>query len=308
MQNKLEDSIHIYLSGNLSEEEELDFENEIQSSPQLSESFDAYKKVWQLTNQLNYDSGASETEVSWHNFETQMKAPKRILGFDWLKIAASITILVAFSISLWFFGSTNISFASKDEIRNLQLVDNTNVVLDRNSVVQYAKNFGTENREVTLNGQAYFDVAKDKLPFIVHTSNGDIKVLGTKFNVFSYENIGFLLIELEEGSIAYTNNSEKLVLKPGDRLVSHNGVVNLSTFSKISTWDNDRISCSNVPMAYILNQLELVYNVKYKVTNRLLKEHYTVSLPKDNLSECIRILNDVSGKSFALIDGTIALQ
>ena len=52
----------------------------------------------------------------------------------------------------------------------------------------------------------------------------------------------------------------------------------------------------------------IVYNVKYKATNRLLKEHYTVSLPKDNLSECIRILNDVSGKSFALIDGTIVLQ
>ena len=308
MPNKLEDSIHIYLSGNMSEEEKLNFENEIQSSPQLSESFDVYKKIWQLTNQLSYDFDASETEVSWHNFKNQVKVPRKTLGFDWLKIAASVTILVAFSVSLWFFGSTNISFSSKDEISNLHLVDNTNVVLDENSEVLYAKRFGEKSREVTLTGQAYFSVAKAKLPFIVHTANGDIEVLGTRFNVFSAENTDFMLIELEEGSIAYTNNSEELVLKPGDRLIVQNGVVNLSAFSKISTWDKGRIDCSDVPMAYILNQLELVYNVKYKVTYRLLKEHYTVSLPKDNLSECIRILNDVSGKSFALIDGTIVLQ
>ena len=125
MPNKLEDSIHIYLSGNMSEEEKLNFENEIQSSPQLSESFNVYKNIWELTNQLSYDFDASETEVSWHNFENQVKVPRKTLGFDWLKIAASVTILVAFSVSLWFFGSTNISFSSKDEISNLHLADNT---------------------------------------------------------------------------------------------------------------------------------------------------------------------------------------
>ncbi len=129
----------------------------------------------------------------------------------------------------------------------------------------------------------------------MHTANGDIEVLGTRFNVFSAENTDFMLIELEEGSIAYTNNSEELVLKPGDRLVVQNGVVNLSAFSKISTWDNGRIACSDVPMAYILNQLELVYNVKYKATNRLLKEHYTVKSAKrqfirmySHLKRCVR--------------------
>lgn len=308
MQNKLEDSIHIYLSGNMSEEEKQKFELEILSSSQLSESVDAYKKIWHLTNQLSYDQDASETEVSWLNFEKEVKAPKRTLTFNWLKIAASVTLLVALSVSMWFFGSTNISFASGTKVGQLQLVDNTSITLDKYSTLLYSKNFGKSNREVTLNGQGYFDVAKDEMPFVVHTSNGDIQVLGTQFNVLSSDDEDFMLIELVEGSIEYTNTTERVILKPGDRLTLLDGQVDISTFAQVSTWGDNKINCSDVPMAYILNQLELVYNVSYKATNKLLKEHYTVSLPKDNLSECIRILNDVSGKSFALIDGVIALQ
>jgi ferric-dicitrate binding protein FerR (iron transport regulator) len=301
-----EDIIIKYLSGNMSEGESALFLKEVATDDELSSEFESYKTVWQLTNQLNYDQGA--VNASWHTFQHEVKAPyKEKFGFDWLKVAASVTILVAFSVGMWFFGSTDVTFTTTDTKEVVTLSDNTIVELNRNSTLTYDKEFDGE-REVTLSGQANFDVSKSSEKFIVHSKSGDITVHGTQFNVYSNSVSGFTLIELYEGSISFKGNTDEIMLVPGQRLiVDENGSTSLSKFTNKSEW-LESISCDNVPLSYILGQLKLTYGVGYNLSNKLLKEHYTVSLPKDDLSVCIKILNEVSGKSFALIDGTIVLK
>ena len=104
------------------------------------------------------------------------------------------------------------------------LPDGTQVWLNSNSRLKYNNDFNTNNREVTLEGEAYFDVAKDvQLPFIVHASSIDIKVLGTSFAVKSYPQDKTIEATLLQGMIEVSRkdnpSTPRIILKPNDKLV-----------------------------------------------------------------------------------------
>lgn len=101
------------------------------------------------------------------------------------------------------------------------LADGTTVWLNANSTLTYPSKFIHETREVQLEGEAYFEVAKDKLkPFIVRAKGQEIEVLGTKFNVNSYHNEPTVNTTLLEGAIKVTSGSNILYVKPGEQVAS----------------------------------------------------------------------------------------
>jgi len=106
----------------------------------------------------------------------------------------------------------------------LVLPDGTEVWLNSNSRLKYNNDFNVNNREVTLDGEAYFDVPKDaRLPFIVHASSIDIKVLGTSFAVKSYPQDKTIEATLLQGMIEVSRkdnpSTPRIVLKPNEKLV-----------------------------------------------------------------------------------------
>lgn len=302
MSSNVEHKVVQYLSGNMSAEETVVFEAELSASESLCAQFLEYETIWKLTNQLDYDQDA--TQVSWHSFQEQMY-PRRGIGLDWLKVAASITVLAVITVSMWFFGSTDISFTSQDAIQNHIFIDQTQVVLNKNSSLTSAEDFGEDHRIVSLDGQAYFSVSKSDKPFKVQTRMGDVVVYGTQFDVYTDEVI--TTVELHEGSVHFEGSRRDIALKPSERLVVFKDKWYISDVTAQLEW-SEGIVCTDVPLAYILGQLKLNYAVDYDIKHRYLKEHYTVNLPKDNLEACLKILNDVVGKNFALLDGRIVLD
>jgi len=108
----------------------------------------------------------------------------------------------------------------------LLLPDSTQVWLNSGSKLSYDKTYGNGTREVTLSGEAYFDVVKNPAhPFVIHTSSINIKVLGTAFNVKSFPNEKNTETSLIRGSIEVTfknRPAEKIILKPNEKLVTAN--------------------------------------------------------------------------------------
>ena len=101
------------------------------------------------------------------------------------------------------------------------LSDSTKVWVNADSKLKYPIAFRSERREVFLEGEAYFEVKKDRQhPFIVHTSRGSVKVLGTGFNVRDYQEEAKVVTTLVEGKVAYsrTVQSDEVVLVPGYQL------------------------------------------------------------------------------------------
>jgi transmembrane sensor len=151
-----------------------------------------------------------------------------------LAIAACIAGVVA--VSVWLFnkkGSSAIArntqpqnevMAKKGARSKMILPDGTQVWLNSDSKIQYDQTFNDTIREVTLDGEAYFDVVKNpKRPFIVHTSYIDIRVLGTAFNVKSYSQEKTIEKTLIHGSLEVTKKNEsqlsKIILRPKEKLV-----------------------------------------------------------------------------------------
>lgn len=295
-----------YLSGNLSAEEEKAFLNALSSDESFAKEFETYKEVWELTNQLEFAN--ADTDIAWQNLQQEVKAPRKILGFDWLKVAASITLLAAFSVGIVWFVFTAKDLTYTEANQGIELQDQSMVTLNKGSELKVFKEFNKRSREVYLNGEAYFDIEKSTKPFIVHTENGNVQVLGTEFSVYS-EDEGFIQVELYEGKVLYTNTKDEIILKPGERLVINDAAYIEPIEAKTGVrWNEKEIVCNNSTLNYILGQLSLHYGVEYKVGQRFLKQHYTVVLPTQNLNACLQTLSQISDKNFVLKDNTILIK
>lgn len=103
----------------------------------------------------------------------------------------------------------------------ITLPDGTNVWLNSQSSLTFPVAFKGAERKVRLIGEAYFEVAKNKhIPFIVHTGNADVKVLGTHFNVKAYQEDNAVKTTLLEGSVSLSNSSSSALLIPGEQGVA----------------------------------------------------------------------------------------
>lgn len=114
--------------------------------------------------------------------------------------------------------------ASPGSRSRMVLPDGTQVFLNAGSRITYHNSFNTQQREVNLEGEAFFDVTHDaQRPFIVHTSGIDIRVLGTAFNVKSYASDATIETTLLRGSIEVVRKNDptapKVILRPHEKLV-----------------------------------------------------------------------------------------
>lgn len=153
-----------------------------------------------------------------------------------MKIASIILLVILSSyLSAWWANSNNKSYeAAMQRITvpagqrvNVTLPDGTDIWLNAKSTLTYPVNFMKDKREVTLDGEGYFDVTKKEgCPFIVHTSCMDIAVLGTKFNVEAYSSTGEFEASLLQGLINIHlpgSNEPLLKLQPQYKAVLKDG-------------------------------------------------------------------------------------
>jgi transmembrane sensor len=156
----------------------------------------------------------------------------------WYWAAAAVLVVVSglYAFGILFNKENTATLASAKEVNEvttrpgsktkIQLPDGSVVWLNAGSRLTYNKQYGQQLREVTLTGEGYFDVVKMKdKPFIIHTSNINIKVLGTAFNVKAYPEDKHTETSLIRGSIEVTINNRpdnKIILSPNEKLIVEN--------------------------------------------------------------------------------------
>jgi ferric-dicitrate binding protein FerR (iron transport regulator) len=164
--------------------------------------------------------------------EMPARSTRRMSNWYWAA-AAAVLATGSFLVIQYFNDSTDNSqqaIKEHNEISTrpgsksrIQLPDGTIVMLNAGSKLAYNKDFGKGIREVTLTGEAFFDVKKMKsVPFVIHTTSIDIKVLGTVFNVKAYPEDKKTETSLIRGSIEVTiknRPNDKIILSPSEKLV-----------------------------------------------------------------------------------------
>jgi transmembrane sensor len=177
------------------------------------------------------------------------------------------------------------------------LPDGTVGWLNSNSSVRYNGNFITD-RNVTLTGEAFFDVYKDKnRPFIVNTNDVIVKVLGTRFNISSYENENDVEVVLEEGSLILQDSKldRSVKMNPNDLAIYNKTRKDIETETvqpqKYLAWTEGKLVFRNDPLAVISRRLERWYNVDVEVNVSLCEElRLRATFKDENLEEVLDLL------------------
>lgn len=203
-----------------------------------------------------------------------------------LKIAVAISILVVSTLYIYNNAVKTASPIAMNKIVvppgqrvNIILSDGTNVWLNACSEMIYPGSFTQESRNVSLKGEAYFDVSKDaKHPFVVQTKKCDIKVLGTKFNVQADEQDNEFSAALLEGSIELTDKIKpdaKIQLSPMTKAEWKNGEMVIDSIRNLDDyrWKEGLICFENIRFADLMERFEKTYDIRIIIQNKKLNDY-----------------------------------
>ena len=150
---------------------------------------------------------------------------------------------------------------------DLLLSDGSRLRMNSESEVRVPVTFEKGQREVFMKGEIYFDIVRDSLaPFVVHTRQGDIRVLGTSFNVRDYQDEDFLETTLVDGKVAFERKGDCSYLKPGEqlRLNKKNGKTTVEAVDVLlyCSWKDGRFAFEKQRLEEIMNTIARWYNIE----------------------------------------------
>lgn len=203
----------------------------------------------------------------------------------------------------------------------LQLSDGTFVHLNSGTTLKYPVKFiASENRQVFLDGEAFFDVAKDKKhPFIVNADELNVRVLGTHFNVSNYPEDPLTDVVLVEGSVGmYQSNQEfdaakNTILKPGFKGSFNKENAKISTKAVITdiytSWINGGLTFRNMSFKNIITKLERRYNVTIINKNeKLANEKFNASFKEESIENVMSYFNEIHGINYTIKNNQILIK
>lgn len=186
--------------------------------------------------------------------------------------------------------------------------------LNGGSKLKYPVNF-SGNRNLSLIGEAYFEVAKDKKhPFTVQTKYADVQVFGTKFDVCAYEGDQEVFTTLEEGSVKVFNKTEKTsaMLNPGEQNVintSNGKMQNIPVKTNhYTSWKDEMLRFDNSPFDEVIKKMERWYGVKINLDKSLkYSENYTFTVRTESLKELLELLSITTPMSYKIYNDTVMI-
>ncbi len=203
----------------------------------------------------------------------------------------------------------------------LQLSDGTTVHLNSGTTLKYPVKFITgESRQVFLDGEAYFDVTKDKLhPFVVNADALNIRVLGTHFNVTNYPEDDMTDVVLVEGSVGlYTTDqqfdaSKNTILKPGykgsfyksDRRIATREVITNS----YTSWIDGTLTFKNMTFKNIAKKLERHYDITIvNQNNKLANEKFNASFKEESIQKVLSYFGEIHAFNYTIKNNEIVIK
>ncbi|SMD05371.1 FecR family protein [Pedobacter africanus] len=193
----------------------------------------------------------------------------------------------------------NVLSVPKGKYTRLELSDGTMVWLNAGSRLSYPVPFAPDNREVTLEGEAYFDVSHNVArPFVVHLKDLDVKVLGTAFSISTFGHK--VHTALERGKVSLQAGNQSLALFPGELgvYIPESGSLTKSEadLRLYVAWKDLDIYFNDNTLEEITSRLEREYNVSFVFEQESLKKlHFTVDMPKN--AGLDKILNNIKFSS-----------
>ncbi len=239
------------------------------------------RKGFEVSNQLNASIKDSFNKIK-DKTANKKTTVRKLHPISWsIGVAASIILLFGlFSIFTTDLITHKTNFG---ETKTISLLDGSEVILNSKSTITFNEVDWKENRQLTLDGEAYFKVEKGST-FTVNTNNGSVVVLGTQFNVNSKDD--FFDVVCYEGKVSVNSNSLDYILLPTNsfRKINESSLESSTTQLSQPTWIDGESTFKSVPIKYVITALEDQYNIK--IDSELIDDStiFSGSFPHENLN------------------------
>ncbi len=280
--------------------EEKEVADWLEQAPENRAMLEKNRKLLEKAD-LFYKSKKFNSPAAWKNIQRksglleksiQHKNRGKRIYSTFYKYAAVILIALMLGSALYYFGFRDRFLAEYSEItagRNqivseFVLPDGTTVALNSNSQIKFPKKFEKDVREITLTGEAFFDVTPNAAkPFIIHAGDAQVKVLGTSFNVRAYPENESVEVVVKTGKVQVSQNTPNLpveplevVLNPGEKgiLISKNHLLEKSFNSdqNFLSWKTHSFVFTETPLNEVVNYLKNVYHAKIELKDEELND------------------------------------
>ncbi len=272
--------------------------NEELEQLKASPEYASYIKIAEATSQLKTPNFKKEANFKAIQDKKEAKQTK-VVALNPLKTVLKIAAVFAV-LFMGYLYINNLDTQITTEIAQKQkflLPDDSQVVLNANSSIKYNKKSWNKNRELSLDGEAYFKVTKGQ-KFSINTKQGVVTVHGTQFNVFSRNHQFY--VNCYEGLVSVTLNDSIIMLPAGEFLKVENGSVlahNISS-DNAPSWINNESSFENATLQSVIKELEIQYPIKVTTKNIDLNQRFSGSFSHKDLNLALTLICDPLNLSF----------
>lgn len=286
--NDMDELLVKYLLNEMTKEEQVSLENWLQSSPENQRKLDHFKILWLESKKLESVSEVNKEEA-WKKFSSMIHnrntlvPPLRINRTRVLRIAAiAASVLLFISAGIYLYFSSNffrnydqLALQTSDSVITQKLSDGSEIVLNKNSKLQYKKNQSSSTREVKLEGEAFFSVAPDKTsPFVITIDSVEVRVVGTSFNVKGSE-AGVEVI-VETGKVEVSSKGSKIILSPGEKTLITRNTEQISKQANSNQlykhFRTKEFLCDNTPLWQLVEVVNEVYGSNISIEDSSLRQ------------------------------------
>lgn len=363
MENFDKDILIKFITDTCSEQEKASVEQWLAQSAHNRKLFDDFVKLWNTSSEFEKVFRNVDVEQEAWKFIEQIhsrekdklhqelqSSNKRVFPL-WIKVAAVLLVIINMG-ALTFYGLRKspdhqdgitefvVPYGARSRVK---LPDGTAVWLNSGSRLQYSSTYNQKEREISLEGEAFFSVAKNKnRPFIVKASGLKIQALGTEFNVKSYAGEGILETTLVSGRVSIVKDKDKsnaaiIYLKPSEKLtyVKKTGTLytsfentgkNNQALPKVRlkrdslfvkpidpepfvAWKDNRLVFRNESLAEMVVKMERWFDIKIVIKDKsLLESHFTGTIENETFLDVLRILSDTMPIEYTIDHRTVFIN
>ena len=252
------------------------------------DDFQLHKDI--LDNAANFKSSGFSQIDDFKTFSKRLdEVASPVRKINWVKpfLRIASVFVIGFSLYYFFLFNNVIEVQTLASVKTtIELPDASTVIVNAMSEVRYSKRKWQQKRELELQGEAFFDVAKGS-KFSVITSEGTVSVLGTQFNV--KQRGSYFEVECFEGIVKVTSQNTSEQLKAGDRYRFSNGQASLGkTLYQQPQWTKNVSSFDRIPIFEVIAELERQYNIEVEMDKIQTERLFTGGFVHDNLENALK--------------------
>lgn len=285
------------------------------------QDFKRYKEIWKEAG-FYLEQETFNTQYAWdkidHINEKREDRRRRLVNIGYIVSGMAATLLLVLGLSMMgmfdrqqeMWVRMTADYGSRSEV---SLPDGTVVKLNSGSDITYSYNAKEKMREVHFQGEGFFDVSKNKIPFVVKMANGlRLRVYGTSFNLQAYGDEQTVEASLVEGCIELDHGSDKLRMNAGDMAIFDKQTKKIKPVSGVLShsysWLEDKLYMDHMSLASVCKYLER----RYDVTIHLQKDlgdriHYDGVIQEETITDILGVLSRLSNITYSVKGKNISI-